>query len=154
MIRSTVLKFGLSLLLVSSLLVACQSHRQPPIQFAFIGVNVVDLQQNRILPNQTVLIGDQKIVDSGPFSDLTVEQRARTIFAANQFLMPATLTLRAGQLRAVPSQTTAIEPQHRAALVLLSENPLGNDAALAKIEGAFQDGVWLDRAALALVTDV
>lgn len=141
-----ILRPGVILLLATTLLMACQS-KPAPAQFAFIGVNVVDLQQQTVSADQTVLIGDGRIVGMGPFSELTVEYRAQTVYARDQYLIQAILVTRAGVLQAEPASEAASSGQV-ARLVLLSANPLKDDEALYKIEGAYENGRWLSQAAL------
>jgi hypothetical protein len=69
----------------------CKSDsRQQDVEaeFAFVGVNVVDVETGQIQPEQTVLIHQEKIVAVAPFSSLNISSRTRTVFATGKYLLP------------------------------------------------------------------
>jgi imidazolonepropionase-like amidohydrolase len=55
---------------------------------AFIGVDVVPMDRERVLPNQTVLIESGRIVELGPAAEVDVPERAVRIDANGKYLMP------------------------------------------------------------------
>ncbi|WNG23726.1 amidohydrolase family protein [Cystobacter fuscus] len=55
---------------------------------AFIGVNVVPMDSERVLPEQTVIVRDGLISAMGPSSAITVPAGARRIEAKGRYLMP------------------------------------------------------------------
>lgn len=77
-----------SLVVLTAFLVACQS--EPPLEadFAFVGVNVVDVETGQVAENQTVLIAAGKIAEVAPFADLTVSNRVKAVFAGGKYLIP------------------------------------------------------------------
>ena len=60
---------------------------------AITGVNVVPMDSERVLPDQTVLISDGVIAAIGTTSDITVPQGTQIIDGTGQFLMPGLLDL-------------------------------------------------------------
>lgn len=63
------------------------SWRQPgPV--AFVGVNVVPMDSERVLENQTVVVHDARITAIGPASSTDVPDGATRIDAAGRYLMP------------------------------------------------------------------
>ena len=150
---NNIVKSGFILLLATTLLTACQANKPAPAEFAFLGVNVVDLKQETLAPDQTLLIGGNKIVGVGPFSELTVAYRTQTVYARGQYVIHAILANRSGTLRAEPTGET-FDSNQIARLVLLSANPLDEEDALHKVEGAYQDGRWLSKAALKQVQSI
>lgn len=86
----TSMRFSLVLLCLA-LLTACQTdtqQRDVMAEFAFVDVNVIDVETGEIQPEQTVLIYQDKIVAVAPFANLSISSRTRTIFATGKYLMP------------------------------------------------------------------
>lgn len=61
--------------------------RQPGT-VAFIGVNVVPMDRERVIENQTVLVRDGRIVEVGPAAEVQVPTGALRVDAAGKYLMP------------------------------------------------------------------
>ncbi len=55
---------------------------------AFIGVNVVPMDRERVVENQTVLVRDGRIVEVGPAAQVDVPAGATRVDAAGKYLMP------------------------------------------------------------------
>jgi len=80
-----------------SSLAACARPAPPPpptaptpvtATFAFVGVSVIPMDRERVLADQTVLIGGGRIVAVGPADRLTVPAGAETIDGRGKFLIP------------------------------------------------------------------
>ena len=73
------------------LLSACQSGADAPAEasdMAFVHVNVLPMDSETILQDQTVLIKDGKILQMGASTDVKVPSGTTTIDGTNQYLMP------------------------------------------------------------------
>ena len=57
--------------------------------FAFVHVNVVPMDQERVLSDHTVIVQDGRIVEIGPTASTPVPDGATRIDAAGQYLIPA-----------------------------------------------------------------
>lgn len=57
--------------------------------FAFVHVNVIPMDQERVLSDQTVIVQEGRIVEIGPASSTTVPDGATQIDAVGQYLIPA-----------------------------------------------------------------
>lgn len=83
--------FGL-LAVVATLatLTACAGSGAEPVaaDYAIVGVNVVPMNADRVLQDQTVLISGERIVALGPADEIEVAEGAQTIDAAGKYLMP------------------------------------------------------------------
>lgn len=80
---------GPSVIVTSPLPVAAALHSQPSGDLtAFINVNVVTLETEQILWQQTVLVANQRIVAIGPVDQVDVPDGAHRIAGAGKFLMP------------------------------------------------------------------
>ncbi len=69
---------------------ACNASA-PPIEdatYAFTHVNVIPMDEERVLEDQTVVIRDDRIVAIGPASEISVGKDAVTIDGEGKFLMP------------------------------------------------------------------
>lgn len=55
---------------------------------AFVNVNVVSMQDDRILAGQTVLVRDRRIVSLGPVRDTAVTDEATIVDGTDRYLMP------------------------------------------------------------------
>lgn len=77
-------------LLVFSMLMACISLKAQNDSriTAFVGVNVIPMDRERVLLNQTVLVQDGKIKEMGDDDQLKVPAGATVIQAKGSFLMP------------------------------------------------------------------
>ncbi|MBA3560407.1 MAG: hypothetical protein H0W30_17625, partial [Gemmatimonadaceae bacterium] len=60
----------------------------PPIETAFVDVNVVPMDRERVLPHQTVLVRDGRITRIGPVADVKVPLGALRIEGGGRYLMP------------------------------------------------------------------
>lgn len=56
---------------------------------AFLHVNVVPMDRERVIPDQTVVVSDGKIVSIGPSSKIKIPKKALRIDAAGRYLIPA-----------------------------------------------------------------
>lgn len=65
---------------------ALQADRKSRI--AFVDVNVVPMDREIVLPRQTVLVEDGKIVAVGPIGSVSIPQNTRRIDGTNRYLMP------------------------------------------------------------------
>ncbi len=65
---------------------AAQSQKSQPV--AFIGVNVVPMDRERIIENQTVIIRDGRIAEIGPSAKVKIPQGALRVEAQGKYLMP------------------------------------------------------------------
>lgn len=61
---------------------------QKPAVAAFVGVNVVPMDRERVLENQTVVIRDGRIAEIGPAAKVKVPEGAQRIEAQGKYLMP------------------------------------------------------------------
>lgn len=59
-----------------------------PADYAFVDVNVVPMDSDRVLEGQTVLVAGERIVAVGPAAEITVPDGAETIDGAGGYLMP------------------------------------------------------------------
>lgn len=91
------MKFRNALALLVLLCASCASIPEPtnPSEapasnsVAFVHVAVVPMNEARVLPDQTVVIEDGKIVELGPASHVKVPKSALRIDATNRYLLPA-----------------------------------------------------------------
>lgn len=56
--------------------------------YAFVGVNVIPMDTERVLENQTVIVIDQRIVRIGPADEVEVPDGATSIDGSGLYLMP------------------------------------------------------------------
>lgn len=88
---SQLTRAGLSLLLV---LLTCAAVKAQVAKaadarvFAFVGVNVVPMDRERVVENQTVVVRDGRIVEIGPAGKIKVPSGATQIDGRGKFLMP------------------------------------------------------------------
>ncbi|HAV63199.1 MAG TPA: amidohydrolase [Verrucomicrobiales bacterium] len=64
------------------------SATSQPATIAFVEVNVLPMDSNRVLPNRTVLVQGDRITAVGPADDVRVPEGAERIPGAGRFLMP------------------------------------------------------------------
>ena len=55
---------------------------------AIIGVNVIPMDEDRVLKDQTVIIADGRITEIGNTGEVTVPDAAKRIDGNNRYLMP------------------------------------------------------------------
>jgi imidazolonepropionase-like amidohydrolase len=80
-----------SLLLAATALLPATVHAQGPsaeATAAFVDVNVIPLDRNRVLEHQTVVVRGDRIVAMGPASSTRVPAGAQRIDGTNKYLMP------------------------------------------------------------------
>jgi hypothetical protein len=119
-------------------LTACSLRPEPPeADFAILQVNVVDVESRKIDENQTVLVRNGTITAVAPFDSTIIADRAQTVFAAGQFLVPG---------RPGSDNFTAVEPGNVAEFILRDNNPLMEGPVT--LVGAFFDGRWWDKDSL------
>ncbi|HEX7091001.1 MAG TPA: amidohydrolase family protein [Longimicrobiales bacterium] len=63
------------------------AHAQPPV-VAFVGANVVPMDRERVIENQTVIVRDGRIAEVGPAGQVRVPAGALRIEAAGKYLLP------------------------------------------------------------------
>jgi len=56
--------------------------------YAITHVNVVPMDQPRVLPDQTVIVVNDVITAIGPYSEVTIEKGAQRIEGRGNYLMP------------------------------------------------------------------
>lgn len=66
----------------------------------FVGVNVVPMDSERVLPGQTVVVEDARIVTMGPVDEVPVPRGARVIYGNGRWLVPGLADMHA-HIRAV-----------------------------------------------------
>ena len=64
-----------------------QSATNSPIT-AFVNVNVIPMDRERVIDNQTVIVRDRRITEIGPASRIKLPDGARRIDGAGKYLMP------------------------------------------------------------------
>ena len=64
------------------------ADQAPPETAAFVGVNVVPMNEERVLPNQTVVVQGGRIVALGPANETVVPEGALRIDGRGKYLMP------------------------------------------------------------------
>jgi imidazolonepropionase-like amidohydrolase len=62
-------------------------QQQPPVT-AFVNVNVVPMDEERVLRNYTVVVEQGRVTDMGPAGSVTVPANAQRIDAGGKYLMP------------------------------------------------------------------
>lgn len=147
--------------------------------FAFVHVNVVDLEAQQILTDQIVLIEGQGIVAVGDFSKTIIAKDVATLFAEGHYLVPRCINYRPAPKRSQGSDQNVneqekpagngttllasldihrcvvlddpqlIAPGYPAELLLVAENPLLDLTKIKSIEGVYSKGVWREGKALA-----
>jgi imidazolonepropionase-like amidohydrolase len=65
-----------------------QNQKAASQPVAFIGVNVVPMDRERVIENQTVIIRDGRIAEIGPSSKVKIPQDAMRVEAQGKYLMP------------------------------------------------------------------
>ena len=84
----TKLCFFLSVLLFSSIIFAQDVKIPSSGIYAFTSVNVVPMDEEQVLENQTVVVTDGKITDIGPSGETEVPAAAEKIDGSGRYLMP------------------------------------------------------------------
>ncbi|MEX0608041.1 MAG: amidohydrolase family protein [Balneolaceae bacterium] len=82
------LLISLFLLLMAALPVQAQTPGNIATSFAFTNVNVIPMDEERILENYTVLVDDGRITDLGPSGEITIPDGAQIIDGTGKYLMP------------------------------------------------------------------
>ena len=72
--------------LAATLLAAAQA---PPQAIAFVGVNVIPMDRERVLKEQTVVVRDGRIAEIGPAGKVWLGAGTRMIDGKNRYLIPA-----------------------------------------------------------------
>ena len=78
------------IVLAAASMVPAAQERGPslPPETAFVGVTVVPMDRERLVPNQTVIVRGQTIAEMGPSASITVPGRALRVEGRGKFLMP------------------------------------------------------------------
>ncbi len=74
-----------------ALLVGCAappSSRETATEIAFVNVDVIPMDRERILHDHTVVVLDGRIIELGPAEEVKVPERAKTIDGRGRFLIP------------------------------------------------------------------
>jgi imidazolonepropionase-like amidohydrolase len=79
----------LALAFLSTSLFAAHADEATPKTVAFVNASVVPMDTERVVPNQTVVVAEGKIVAIGPAADVRVPPEALRIDATGRYLMPA-----------------------------------------------------------------
>lgn len=94
------MKWGAGIVLITTVLVITAmapvttlDRAVPGVQigktlYAFVGVHVVPMDEERVLENQTVIVADDRVVRVGPVEDVDVPREATTIDGSGLYLMP------------------------------------------------------------------
>lgn len=89
-----------------------------PRSIAFVNVNVVPMDREVVLPHQTVIVADGKIVTVGPTRSVKIPSNSRRIDGANRYLMPGLVDMHVHFIRpAIPGK-----PQKSSASSYAQEN--------------------------------
>ena len=85
--------FLASLLLVSILFLAAAPQSisvkaQGSTTTAFVNVNLIPMDSEQVLENQTVIVEDDRIVAVGPADEITVPENAVVVDGVGKYLMP------------------------------------------------------------------
>lgn len=70
-----------------------------PDSFAFVNVNVITMENENVLENQTVFVREGKIYEMGPAEKIKLPQDIKTIDGQNKFLIPGLIDLHTHLLR-------------------------------------------------------
>ena len=68
--------------------VQAQGQQNQPTVTAFVNVNVVPMDEERVLRNYTVVVEQGRVMEMGPAGRVTVPANAQRIDAAGKYLMP------------------------------------------------------------------
>ena len=63
-------------------------HHSSPVPVAFLYVNVIPMDRDNVLEDQTVVTQDDRIVQIGNFKNITIPPNARRIDAKGKYLIP------------------------------------------------------------------
>jgi hypothetical protein len=63
-------------------------HDRSPVLVAFLHVNVIPMDRDNVLEDQTVVTQDDRIVQIGDFKNITIPPNARCIDAKGKYLIP------------------------------------------------------------------
>src|SRR6267378_3070157 len=86
--KQTALAIGVAGILASVLPVSVVAQEPQPTAVAFVNVNVVPLDSERIAPRQIVVVRADRIVAVGSGYEVTVPSDAFVIDGAGQYLVP------------------------------------------------------------------
>jgi imidazolonepropionase-like amidohydrolase len=70
-------------------LAAVVAGQPAPSVVAFVGVNIIPMDRDRLLQNQTVVVRGDRIAEIGPASRVKAPQGATVVTASGKYLMPA-----------------------------------------------------------------
>src|SRR5687768_8141463 len=72
---------------LSVLTVGVMAHAQESV-VAFVDVNLIPMDRERLEPNQTVIVRGDRIVAVGPSSDVVVPEGATVVAGSGRYLLP------------------------------------------------------------------
>jgi len=80
---------ALAIMIISSMVAGCGESEAAGDIIAFTNVNVIPMDKERVLSDQTVIIGEGRISEIGPTSSTKVPRGADEIDGTGQYLIPA-----------------------------------------------------------------
>jgi len=83
------IRLALIIVVLASSMIACAEKEVPGESIAFINVNVIPMDQERVLSDQTVIVREGRIIEIGPTSSTKVPSGATEIDGTGQYLIPA-----------------------------------------------------------------
>lgn len=88
------MKNAMLLLLILAALVVGQSNKSPnPNVVAFVNVNVIPMDRERVLPNQTVVVRNGVIAEIGDVRRIKVPAAAQRVDGTGKFLIPGLMDM-------------------------------------------------------------
>lgn len=84
---TAILSSGVIFLLAAILPASAQPSSSPPV-YAFQNVNVIPMNEERVLANQTVIIRDDRIAEIDSSGDINIPEGAVKIDGSGKYLMP------------------------------------------------------------------
>ncbi len=60
---------------------------------AFVGVNVVPMDTERVLPGQTVIVRDRVVTEIGAMSEVAIPPEARVVYGRGRYLLPGLIDM-------------------------------------------------------------
>lgn len=111
---------------------------------AIVHVNVIPMDRERVLSDQTVVVREGRISRISAASRTKVPAGSTVIDGAGKYLIPALADMHVH----MKGEAGTIEEGKRADLVLLEANPLEEITNSRKIAGVMVQGRWLPKAEL------
>jgi len=83
------ISLALTIVVLASMVTACGKKEATGESIAFTNVNVIPMDKERVLQDQTVIVRDARISEIGPASSTKVPAGATKIDGTGQYLIPA-----------------------------------------------------------------